>query len=93
MRKKPSSTNLVVSASAATIVPTNYYYAKMRMRMKKRKGRAAVNLSASKKGEIHNLLLGTRVTGHTSFGEIRSVSSGINRTRLNMSRQSPISRT
>jgi len=75
------------------IIPTNYYYVKMRMRMKKRKAWAAVYLLAPKKGEIRNLLLGTRVTGHTSFGEIRLVSSGINRTTLNTSPQSPISRT
>jgi hypothetical protein len=64
-----------------TIIPTNYY-TKMRMRMKK-KAWAAVYLPAPKKGEIRNSLLGTRVTGHTSFGEIRLVSSGINRTKLN----------
>jgi hypothetical protein len=75
-----------------TIIPTNYYYAKMRMRMKKRKAWAAVYLPAPKEREIRNSLLGTRVTGHTSSGEIRLVSSGINRTRLNTSPQLPISR-
>ena len=78
---------------SSNIIPTNSCYAKMRMRMKKRKAWAAVYLPAPKKGEIRNLLLGTRVTGHTSFGEIRLVSSGINRTTLNTSPQSPISRT
>jgi hypothetical protein len=75
------------------IIPINYYYAKMRMRMKKRKAWEAVYLPAPKKDEIRNLLLGTRVTGHTSFGEIRLVSSGINRKRLNTLRQSPTSWT
>ena len=63
------------------------------MKTKKKKDRVAVYLPAPKKGEIHNLPLGTRVRGHTSFGEIRLVFSGINRMRLNTSRQSPISRT
>ena len=59
----------------------------------KRKERVAVYLPAPKKGEIHNLLLGTRVTDHMSFGEIRLVSSGINEMRSNTSHQSPISPT
>jgi hypothetical protein len=61
--------------------------------MKKRKEGVAVYLPAPRKGGIHNLLLGIRVTGHTSFGEIRLVSSGINRKRLNTLRQSPTSWT
>ena len=65
----------------------------MRTRKMKRKERVAVYLPAPKKGETHNLLLGTRVTDHMSFGEIRLVSSGINEMRSNTSHQSPISPT
>jgi hypothetical protein len=80
-------------SSLLSLLTTTMLYAKTRMRKKRTKGRVAVYLPAPKKGEIHNLLLGTRAIGHTSFGEIRLVFSGINRTRLNTSRQSPISRT
>jgi len=64
---------------------------KMRTRMKTKKG-VANYLPDPKKAGIHNSLLGTRVTDHTSFVGIRLVSSGINRTMLNTSHPSPISR-
>lgn len=64
---------------------------KMRTKMKTKKG-AANYLPVPKKAGIHNSLLVTRVTDHTSFVGIRLVSSGINRTMLNTSHPSPISR-
>ena len=92
-RRKRSSMSLAVSAATRTITPTYMSYSKTRTRKTKRKNRAAsLHPDPRKEAGIRNSLLGTRVTGHTSFVEIRLASSGINRTRSNMSRPSPISR-
>ena len=93
-RRKRSSMSLEVSAAIHTITPTYISYSKMRTRKRKRKNRAAsLHPDPRKEVGIHNSLLGTRVTDPTSFVEIRLVSSGINRTTLNTSPRSPISRT
>ena len=90
-RRMRSLMSLAVSAATHTITPTHISYVKMRTRTKRKK-RAASYRPDPKKAGIPNSVLGTRVTGHTSFVEIRLVSSGINRPRSNMSRPSPISR-
>jgi len=89
-RRKRFLMSLAVSAATHTITPTHISCVKMRTR-KRKKGTASYRPDPKKAG-TRNSLLGTRVTGHTSFVEIRLVSSGINRTRSNMSRPSPISR-
>jgi hypothetical protein len=82
--------SLAVSAATQTITPTHISCVKMRTR-KRKKGTASYRPDPKKAG-TRNSLSGTRATGHTSFVEIRLVSSGINWTRSNMSRPSPISR-
>jgi hypothetical protein len=80
-----------VSVTTLTTTPIHSSLAKTRTRTKKREV-VADYLPDPKTAGIHNSLLGTRVTGHMSFVEIRLVSSGINRTISNTSHPSPISR-